>query len=70
MNTHAPSSMITSIAASIVLGQRGEQVDAERLVGQLADAAHLVADAAPGGSAAMPSVPKPPASETAAHTSA
>ena len=36
----------------------------------VADLAHLLADARPVLAAAMPSVPKPPASETAAHTSA
>ena len=44
MNALAPSAMMTSTDAGQRLGLRGQQVDAERLVGQLLDPPHLVAD--------------------------
>ena len=50
------------------LGQRGEQVDAERLVGRGLRTAAISSSSCSDDIVAAPSVPKPPASDTAATT--
>ena len=69
MNALAPSSMITSIACIIESGSAASRSTPKGFC--VRSRTRRISRRMPSGpSPAMPSVPKPPASETAAHTSA
>jgi hypothetical protein len=69
MNAEAPSSMITSIAASTWSGSAARRSTPKGLSVRLRTW-RISSRISSGERPTMPRVPKPPASETAAHTSA